>query len=114
MIALTASAILIVVGAYPLVHNYYLHPLAQLANSISEGDDCDELRERFVHYVLQEGSPAARQNETATTRDLLDTKDVEASAVLSLIDESVFNAPQLSIRCGSSSRRVVEKVFLAD
>lgn len=114
LISLAASAILVIVAAYPLVHNYYLHPLARLANSISEGDDCDPLRERFVHYVLKEGSPAAQQHETTTTKDLLETSGVEPSFILSLVDESLFNAPQLSIRCGLRSGQVVEKLFIAD
>lgn len=88
LIALLASAMLIVVAAYPRVHNDYLHPLVRLANSISGGDDCDKLRERFVHYVLKEGSPAAQQNETTTTRDLGDVADFLPKLTPVLLAES--------------------------
>lgn len=105
--------LVVFIGAYPDLHNQYVHPLGRLSLDVSEGDSCASVRERFSQYAADHPSPELQFTEPTFTTDLLYTTSVVPSAGLYLRDVNVFDDLELSVRCDPQGR-VAEVLFIGD
>jgi hypothetical protein len=111
--AVSIPVILATCAIYPFVHNNYIHPLGRLSRTISEGDQCDQVRKAFREYVAAHPSPDLQFTEPNFTADILRTKEVTPAIGLFLYDLSTFDDLQLTVRCNSEGK-VAEVLFIGD
>ena len=104
---------IIVVGAYPFVHNHYVHPLGRLAGTVHEGQLCSEVQAAFSRYAREHANPSLQFSTPVFDHDLLRKGPVPAARGAFLYDLSLFDDLQLSARC-SPEGEVVEVLFIAD
>jgi hypothetical protein len=107
-------ALLLGVAFYPMFHNRYVFPLGRLYGSVSKGEPYEEVRAKFTsYYEARKDGGEVQFNEQVVESDLLRTKQIPPSRMLSLYDLSAFDDVQLQVLFDAQGR-VDEVLFIGD
>jgi hypothetical protein len=107
-------ALVLGITLYPMLHNRYVFPLGRLYGSVSKGEPYEEVRTKFAEYYESKKDEGQVQfNEQVVETDLLRTKQIPPSRVLSLYDLSAFDDVQLQVLFDERGR-VSEVLFVGD
>lgn len=103
--------------AYPLVHNYYLVPLARLRNRVQPGDDCAAAARAlaaYYHARQAKGNGDVQFADHSTRADAAFQSLHPPRRMLHLYDLTLFDDVQLTVLCRPDGRRVERVLYLGD
>jgi hypothetical protein len=114
LVAVACGVLLIMsCGLYAFLHNEYVHPLGRLHRSLSIGEPCDSVEGAFERYAELHASPSLTFTHPDPTRRLGGRPSEHLSRGIFLMDDSLFDPPQLTVWCDHQDR-VAELEFVGD